>query len=132
MSREVTSLERLALCPTPGRPPGQTSEVDVTNCSPLPRIPAHLPLRLPELTIDVRERRGTPEAGEPALLRDLPRGLKEGGPGGARERAADTDPPDAKCGELRNSREVAADQHVHGFRRDGAHHRGDLLPGADP
>ncbi len=70
---------------------------------------------------------------EATLRGDPARRVEETRPGRARERTAEADAPHAKGSEIRYGEFARpADQHVHGFRRNGIDHGRDLLARADP
>src|SRR6187455_939938 len=84
-----------------------------------------------EAPVEDREGDGTGQTRKRSVLGNLLGRVEEASPRRARQRAADTDPTDAKRGQLPDRREIAAHEHVHRLWRNRTHHRGDVALLAD-
>src|SRR5262249_30103050 len=119
-SRSASSTAWAArMCPAPTEAESTRMRLDAAGSSGVMRASFRPgPGWRRERWIDVGERDRARESREGAAFGDLARGLQETGPRAPRECAADADAAHAGGGQLLDGGEVAADQDVHGFRRD--------------
>jgi hypothetical protein len=85
-----------------------------------------------EPCVDLGKRNGAAEMAKCSMIRDLRCRLEETGKRGAGQRPADANPPDAQPAKFGYAGEIAPDQNVHRFRRDGTDHRRDITRRAYP